>query len=49
LETYSHYLVEVGRYIEAKEVYDDGGMFTSDERLAAIREIEITQGFRAKA
>ena len=49
LETYSHYLVEVGRYLEAKEVYDDGSIFTPDERLAAIRDIEITQGFRAKA
>lgn len=48
LKTYSHYLVEVGRFREAKEIYDDQSVFTTAERDAAIREIEIIQGFNAK-
>ena len=45
LETYSHYLTEVGRYDEAKDVYSDKSIFTDEERDQAIKNIEIAQGF----
>ncbi|RTL73843.1 MAG: hypothetical protein EKK36_12750 [Bradyrhizobiaceae bacterium] len=48
LKTYSKYLVEVERYADAKEVFDDASIFTNDERLAAIKDIEITQSFKAR-
>jgi tetratricopeptide (TPR) repeat protein len=48
LETYSHYLTEIGRYPEAKELYEDPSIFTVEERNAAIREIEIVQSFRTR-
>ena len=46
LETYAEYLTEVGSYQDAKNIYDDHSIFTEDERIAAIRNIEIVQGFR---
>lgn len=46
LKTYSHYLVEIERYQEAKDIYDDAAIFTTDERNAAVKEIEIVQGFK---
>ena len=48
LETHAHYLTEVGRYAEAKDVYDDQSTFTDKERQAAVRSIEIVQGFKAR-
>jgi hypothetical protein len=45
LQTYSSYLVEVSRFKEAKEVYDDQNAFTPEERSKAIRSIEIAEGF----
>jgi tetratricopeptide (TPR) repeat protein len=46
LETYSHYLTEIGRFDEAKEIYNDFSVFTENERNAAIRNIEIAQAFK---
>jgi tetratricopeptide (TPR) repeat protein len=46
LETYAHYLMEVGRYKEAKDLYGDTSVFTEEERKKAVREIEITQGYK---
>ncbi len=48
LETYAHYMTEIGQYAEAKKVYNDTSSFTTSERNAAIREIEIVQGFQTK-
>lgn len=48
LITYSHYYVEVGMWKEAKDLFDDQGVFTEEERSAAVREIEIAQSFKAK-
>jgi Flp pilus assembly protein TadD len=46
LNTYAHYLTEVGKYTEAKQIYDDISIFTLAERNASIREIEIVEGFK---
>ena len=46
LETYAGYLTEIGRFNDAKQVFDDASIFTGDERNAAIRRIEIVQGFK---
>ena len=43
LESNALYLTELGRYSLAKEVYDDGSVFTAAERAAAVREIELIQ------
>lgn len=48
LKTYSNYLVEIERFQEAKDVYDDDAVFTADERNAAVKGIEIIQGFKLK-
>ncbi len=48
LKTYAHYLTEVEKWAEAKEIYDDQSVFTDEERKVAIREVEIIQGFKAK-
>jgi tetratricopeptide (TPR) repeat protein len=47
LETYAHYLTEVGKYIEAKNLYDDASVFTEKERKEAVRQIEIVQGYKS--
>ena len=47
LETYSHYLTEVGQFQEAKKLFDDKRVFTEEERLAEVRKIEIVQGHYA--
>lgn len=49
LKTHAHYLVEVEQYLEAKAIYDDGSVFTDAERQAAVKEIEVVQGFRQQA
>ena len=46
LETSAHYLVEVGQYKEAKDLYGDASVFTEEERKKAVREIEIVQGYK---
>ena len=43
LETNARYLTEIGRFSEAKRIYDDSSIFTAPEREAAIREIELVQ------
>ena len=48
LKTCAHYLTEMELWPDAKHIYDDAGVFTSDERTAAIREIEIVQSFKTK-
>jgi len=45
LETYSHYLTEVGRWSDAKAIFNDRQVFTDEERREAVRQIEIAQGF----
>ena len=47
LVTYSHYLTEIGQFDRAKGIFGDSSIFTEDERRAAIRQIEIVQGFKA--
>ncbi len=46
LKTYSHYLLEVEQYDDAKAVYDDAGVFTEAERKAAVKEIEMVQAYK---
>ncbi len=46
LQTYAHYLVEVGKYNEAKVVYNDQAFFTDEERKSEVRNIDIVQSFR---
>lgn len=48
LETKSHYLVEIGHYSDAKDLFRDLAYFTSEERDKAIRDIEIAQSFATK-
>jgi hypothetical protein len=33
---------------EAKELFNDTGVFTEEERDAAVREIEIIQGYKTR-
>ena len=44
LETYSSYLTDVGKFSEAKTLFDDEQVFAKEEREGAIRRIEIVQG-----
>lgn len=48
LETKAHYLVEVGQFADAKNLFSDSAYFTPEERDAAIKDIEVTQAFAAK-
>jgi tetratricopeptide (TPR) repeat protein len=48
LETYAHYLVEVGRHLDAKKIYNDTSVFTEEEKKDAIRGIEIIQGYKSR-
>lgn len=48
LETQAHYLTEVGQYRAAKDLFDEPAIFTKSEKEAAIRDIEIVQGFAVK-
>jgi hypothetical protein len=48
LVTYSHYLTEIGRLQQAKEIFDDQSVFAEKERIAAVREIEIVQSYKAE-
>lgn len=45
LETKAHYLTEIGQYGEAKGLFGDLSYFTNEEREAAIKDIEMAQGF----
>lgn len=45
LVTYSHYLIEIGEWDQAKQVYDDSNVFTEKERKAAVKEIDVTQSY----
>lgn len=47
LETYSHYLTEVGQFEKAKSLFNDNRVFTEEERHAEIKQIEIVQGHYA--
>ena len=42
----AHYMTEIGKFADAKKVYEDSSIFTGDERRAGIREIEIVQAYR---
>ena len=48
LETKAHYLVDVGRFSEAKALFDDISYFTVEERDRAVKDIEISQAHAAK-
>ncbi|MBA4097646.1 MAG: hypothetical protein C0484_12880 [Rhodospirillum sp.] len=48
LEIHSHYLVEVGQFKEAKDLYDDTSVFTDAERKGAKKEIEVIQAYRSR-
>ncbi|SNB83255.1 MULTISPECIES: toll/interleukin-1 receptor domain-containing protein [unclassified Agrobacterium] len=48
LVTYSHYLIEIGEWEQAKNVYEDINIFSDKEREAAIKEIEVTQGYSSR-
>lgn len=43
LEINSRYLVEVGQYGAAKDIYRDDSVFSAKERDAAVKEIELVQ------
>lgn len=45
LKTRAAYLVEIGRFDEAKKLFDNSNVFTEDEKNSAIKDIEITQGY----
>lgn len=48
LVTYSHYLIEIGEWDQAKQVYEDVNVFTDKERKAAIKDIDVTQSYAVK-
>lgn len=48
LETKARYLIEVGQFSDAKELYDNPAYFTPDERDKAVRDIEMTQAYAAR-
>ena len=48
LQTLAHYLTDIEQWDNAKQIYDDQSMFTAEERVAAIKEIEIVQSYRSK-
>ena len=47
LQTYAHYLTEVNRFEEAKEVFKDNRFFTPEETDKEIRSIENVQAYQA--
>ena len=47
IQTRAQYLIEVGRFDEAKEIFRDGRIFSAKERDEKTREIEVAQGYRA--
>lgn len=49
LQTYAKYLTEVGQFKEAKEVFQDGSIFTDEEQANAVRDIEIFQSYTKKS
>ncbi|WP_298369049.1 TIR domain-containing protein [Azospirillum sp.] len=48
LVTNSNYMVEVGRYQDAKNVFGDRSVFTEEEQKYYIKEIEFVQGAKSK-
>lgn len=48
LDTYAHYLTEIGKYDEAKKVYKNRSIFTEEERQVAVRDIEIVQSYKTR-
>jgi tetratricopeptide (TPR) repeat protein len=48
LVTYAHYLLEIGEWEQAKQVYEDTAVFTDAERKSAVKEIEIIQSYSKK-
>lgn len=46
LETYAHYLTEMGQFGDAKSVYADRAVFSEDEARKGVRDIEIVEGYR---
>lgn len=46
LKTYSNYYVAIEQWDDAKAIFDDEAIFTPEERRIAIRDIEITQGYK---
>ncbi|MEZ5982398.1 MAG: tetratricopeptide repeat protein [Parvularculaceae bacterium] len=46
LITYSKYLMETGRFDDAKSAYDNPQVFTDEERTKAIKEIETIQAYK---
>jgi hypothetical protein len=47
LETYAHYLTEIGQFDKAKEIFSDSSIFTKIEKDAAVRKIQIVQAYKA--
>ncbi len=48
IEVKAEYLTEVGEFGEAKSIYDDRNVFSNEERLEAVRLIEIAQAYKRK-
>ena len=46
LETYAHYLTEIGQFDRAKEIFNDSSIFTEIEKNAAVRNIQIVQTYK---
>ena len=47
LVTEARYLTEVGKYSEAKAIYENPSVFSTEERAGGIRDIEIVQAFKS--
>lgn len=48
LQIYAKYLTEIGQFDEAKKVFEDGTVFTDEERVNEVRQIEIIQSYIKK-
>ena len=48
LQTKANYLIEIGRYEDAKAVFSGGKVFTDEEREEEIRKVGIAEGFRRR-
>jgi hypothetical protein len=48
LEMKSRYLLAIGSFDEAKQLYRTQGIFTQDETEKAIKDIEVEQAFRRR-
>jgi hypothetical protein len=47
LETHAKYLTAVGKWADAKRVFDDQMVFTAEERDSAVRDIEIEESYKS--